>query len=665
MDLETITHPENAEVGDAPAYEPHRRWIPGLDGLRAIAILLVLAFHLAPAAVPGGYVGVDVFFVISGFLITTGIVREHASTGRLALGTFWAKRARRLLPALALVLAVCSSAALVVGGDVRVDLDRQAFGAMTFSSNWVSIAGEDTYFAALSPQLFANLWSLAVEEQFYLLWPFVALLLLRVGRRWRRAGVVLSLSAAAASAAAMTLLWSPDTDPTRVYYGTDTHLFGLMLGVALAFWFAGPAVGRRDAPGWLPRPAVLAASGLLVITGLAALLPWESSWTYRGGLVLASVGSAAVIAALLLGGTVHRWLEGQALVWIGRRSYGLYLWHWPVFVLFTQIFAKQYVEGTGVYLVWVLTIIVTFVVAGLSYRWVEVPVQKLGFGGAASALARWATTPMRDARGSGQVVAGARLRLRGAAVAVVASAAVVGAGAAIATAPSVSAIEEQIEKGIGVAHESAPTAVPAAPTDPPQASAAPEPPKATEPAGTPTASSGTSPSEAPSAEPTVAAPRTGADMTIIGDSVTLASAEEITKVLPDAEIDAEVSRSMLVAPGILTSLEKKGRLRDVVVVSLATNTTLKRDQVDAVMKVVGPRRRVVFVNAYGARPWIKGTNKELSRSVEDYPNAVVADWGAAISKKGESLAADGVHPNQAGAKIYARVVLDAYTGLSL
>ena len=665
MELEATAEPEVAAVRDARTPEPHRRWIPGLDGLRAIAILLVLAFHLAPTAVPGGFVGVDVFFVISGFLITTGIVREHASAGRLALGAFWAKRARRLLPALALVLAVCASVALAVGGDVRVDLDRQAFGAMTFSSNWVSIAGEDTYFAALSPQLFANLWSLAVEEQFYLLWPFVALLVLRFRRRSRRIGVLLGLCAASASAVTMAVLWSPDTDPTRVYYGTDTHLFGLMLGVALAFWFARPPVERRGWPGRLPRPAVMAAVGLAVIALLAVALPWESVWTYRGGLLLASLGSAAVIAALLRGGSVHRWLETPVLVWVGRRSYGLYLWHWPVFVLLTQIFAKQYVEGTGVYLVWVLTIVVTFVAAGLSYRWVEVPVQRLGFAGAASALATWATRPVRDmpTGATGGVASGARLRVRGAVAAVLASVAVVGAGVAIATAPAVSAIEEQIEKGIGVASDSGLTVVP------PPAAGVPGDPATPVPTDVPGTGAPADPTSSPSAptepsvEPTTPAPLTGGDVTIIGDSVTLASAESISKLLPDAAIDAEVSRSMLAAPGILANLEKKGRLRDVVVLSLATNTTLKKDQVADVMAAVGPQRQVIFVNAYGARSWIKGTNKELARAERDYPNVVVADWSAAISRHGEGLAADGVHPNQDGAKIYARVVMDAYTHL--
>ena len=655
IEIEATAGTPVAAPGTSGGDRPARAWIPGIDGLRAVAILLVLAFHLAPDAVPGGFVGVDVFFVISGFLITTGILRERARTGRVALVTFWAKRARRLLPALSLVLVVCASAAMLVGGDVRVDLDRQVFGAMTFSSNWVSIAGEDSYFAGLSPQLFANLWSLAVEEQFYLLWPFVALLVMRL-RGPRGARVGFALATAAASAVAMASLWSPDADPTRVYYGTDTHLFGLMLGVALAFWHArGRRAPTARSAAWsarVPGPRAVAGVALAVLAALAVVMPWDSPWTYRGGLVLASVCSAAVIAALLRTGTVHRWLEWPLLVWTGRRSYALYLWHWPVFVLLTQIFAKQYVEGTGVYLVWVLTIVVTFALAAASYRWVEAPVLRHGFGGSAQALAAWATVPRGSAAGPSD---GARLRPRGGAVAALVGLGLVLSASAVATAPDVSAIEAQIAEGIDVAAHAAPT------------TAQPAPPPVVAPTGT---DPGAAPSAAPSGEPssappttapaaTPAAPRTGADVTIIGDSVTLASAEAITRLLPEAAIDAEVSRSMLVAPGIIQTLAAKGRLRDVVVLSLATNTTLKDSQVADVMAAVGPDRQVVFVNAYGNRSWIKGTNRVLDRAAKDYPNATVADWRSAIAEHGEGLAADGVHPNQTGARVYAKVLVAA------
>ena len=189
------------------ASTPPSSRLSGLDGLRAIAVLAVIAFHFLPDSVKGGYVGVDVFFVISGFLITGLLVRERSGVGRISLGGFWARRARRLIPALILVVAACSATALFIGGDVLVGLGSQVLGAATFSSNWIAIAQGQSYFDATTPELFRNLWSLAVEEQFYLLWPLALLLLLLVRNRYARACIALAL--AAASAVAMALLALP------------------------------------------------------------------------------------------------------------------------------------------------------------------------------------------------------------------------------------------------------------------------------------------------------------------------------------------------------------------------------------------------------------------------------------------------------------------------
>jgi peptidoglycan/LPS O-acetylase OafA/YrhL len=176
-----------------PHHSSHAR-LRGLDGLRAIAVTTVIAFHLTPGLLPGGYVGVDVFFVISGFLITTLLLRERADTGRVALRAFWARRARRLLPALALVVLVACTSALVIGGDVLVRIGTQVLGAATFSYNWLGIASETSYFDTTTPELFRNLWSLAVEEQFYLIWPFVVLVLVLVPWRWARVALVAALA---------------------------------------------------------------------------------------------------------------------------------------------------------------------------------------------------------------------------------------------------------------------------------------------------------------------------------------------------------------------------------------------------------------------------------------------------------------------------------------
>ncbi|MEO7449103.1 MAG: acyltransferase, partial [Humibacillus sp.] len=217
----------------------------GLDGLRALAILSVLVYHLDAAWLPGGFLGVDVFFVVSGFLITTLLVREHHRTGRVSLSSFWLRRARRLLPALAVCVLTSVLIARVVNTDLLVQVGRQMLGALTFSTNWIEITAGSSYFDQTAPQLFMNFWSLAVEEQFYLVWPLVTIGLLTLAPRLR-VGAAVALGGG--SALLMAALYVPDADATRVYYGTDTHLVGLMAGAALAFAWATPRLVRFVTP---------------------------------------------------------------------------------------------------------------------------------------------------------------------------------------------------------------------------------------------------------------------------------------------------------------------------------------------------------------------------------------------------------------------------------
>lgn len=196
----------------------------GLDGLRAVAVLLVVLYHLFPTwFLHSGFVGVDAFFVISGFLITSLLLRERAATGRIALGAFWARRARRLVPALVAVVTICASAAWLIGGDVLLGVGRQVLGAATFSYNWLAIAGGSTYFSAGEPELFRNLWSLAVEEQFYLVALLLPVLLL-ARRRGLRVGAALALAACSAWAFGVVA-----GGGLAQAYGTDTHAFGLLM----------------------------------------------------------------------------------------------------------------------------------------------------------------------------------------------------------------------------------------------------------------------------------------------------------------------------------------------------------------------------------------------------------------------------------------------------
>ncbi|MDO5635584.1 MAG: acyltransferase, partial [Micrococcus sp.] len=313
---------------------PRPGHIPGLDGIRAIAILGVLVFHFTPSVLPGGFLGVDVFFVLSGFLITTLLLREIDGKGRIDLLGFWRRRARRLLPALVLVVLTSVTLARLIGGDLLVGIGRQTLGALTFTTNWLEISAGASYFHSTSPILFINFWSLAVEEQFYIVWPLALVAVLALTRTGRqRIGVVAGIGLA--STILMAVLYTPGEDATRVYYGTDTHLMGLMGGAALALAWANPQhrAGLRSRV-WRRWRGVAVLGALLVLAAQMRWMDAATPFTFRGGFLLAALATMVLIAGLLeSGGPWRRVMEVPLLRWVGERSYGIYLWHWPVLVI--------------------------------------------------------------------------------------------------------------------------------------------------------------------------------------------------------------------------------------------------------------------------------------------------------------------------------------------
>ncbi|QAY59021.1 acetyltransferase [Microbacterium protaetiae] len=596
---------------------PARARFTGLDGLRAIAVTLVVIYHLFPQGMlRSGFVGVDVFFVISGFLITSLLLRERAATGRIALVDFWRRRARRLLPALGLVVTVTATWAWLIGGDVLVHLGRQVLGAVTFGYNWVSVAAGTDYFSADSPELFRNLWSLAVEEQFYWVWPLLLPLLLLLRRRW--ALVLVAVGVAAASAGWMAALVGTGGDATRAYFGTDTHAFGLLLGVALAVGlehvFAAPGTWMRQRPARTTGLVV----GLLSVLGLIAVatLPeTQDAATFPGTLAAASLLTAvAIVAATAPGSWIGAALDCAPLRWIGDRSYGIYLWHWPLLVLLAA--AGGVTADAPPARVGAATLALTVVCAYLSHRWVEQPVRRHGFRG---------TLGMLRARLSGAPAP----RFRAVTALVLGVVVIGGTTAAIATAPGQTSGQAVVEAGRKALEE-----------------AGPRPPLVEDDA-----------SPAPMRGDTASID--GRQIDAIGDSVMLASAPALMDKYPGIRIDAKVSRSMWAAPGLVDRLARDGALRPYLVVGLGTNGAIDPDSLDRVTRALGPERRLVLVTAYAPRPWITGVNKALRAYAAAHPDVIVADWAGAIGPHKDLLAGDNIHPGPAGGRYYADAVADA------
>ncbi len=639
-----------------------QRYMPGLDGLRALAVFAVIAYHEQLGWAPGGMLGVGVFFTLSGYLITDLLLAQWAAHGRLRLGDFWLRRARRLLPALFVMLTVVTAWVTIADRARLAGLRGAVAAAATYSSNWYLIAANQSYFARFAPPApLDHLWSLAVEEQFYLLWPWLLLLGLACLRTRRAAALkrlaLPTLVMASASATAMVLLYHPGFDPTRVYEGTDTRAFGLLAGAALAMVWP-----SRDRV----RPAMLARLPLdgAGIAGLAviALLIWRvgqySPVTYRGGLVLLSLATVAVVAAAACPGSLVGLLLGwRPLRWLGVRSYGIYLWHYPVIVLTSPANTGEDLPRAAA------QVAASVLLAALSWQFVEQPVRQGAIGRLAARVrqAGWQLRPVRlgglaAVVGASGVLVVACGGLAGAFPASGQSPVPGSAGSLTASAAAAPAIKSVTRAGAQPKFAGAPGPASAGggPSGPPRTSC-----RAVAHLGDSTSEGLVSSDYLP--DPAKRIPQRYEDVGVQTVRTDISGARSVVEVLPGQVNGYDAARAMVAAG-----------FKGCWVIALGTNDTADvavGSQVGLMTRIgrmmsVANGEPVMWVNLksllvsgpYAESNMLRWDNT-LLRACARYPNMRIFDWASVVKNKW--FIADGIHFTSPGYAARARLIANA------
>lgn len=644
----TATGPGALTVSSRRSDRPHTGYLPGLDGLRALSVVAVLAYHLEADWAMGGYLGVEVFFVVSGFLITALLLREHQATGGVDLLAFWGRRARRLLPAVVVLIAAVSAwgAFALPGGELQ-QFRGDAVAGLLYVQNWHALVTDQPYFAAFGrPSPLRHLWSLAIEEQFYLLWPVVLpFALRRFGRRATAVGVAVAALASAGLMASTADIAAPE----RAYYGTDTRLFGLLAGALLA-WVWRPTRASAAISSAARRTVEVVGVGALVLLAQQFAVRSEfDPWTYPWGFLWVDLLTVtAIVAATHPSSRLVPLVGAWPLRVLGRRSYSVYLWHWPV-ITCTRPGLDWGLTGSGA-LAARLALIAGL--SELSYRFVEQPVRD-------GRVQRWLAR-----RSPSDRVRRARLTLAGATATIMFAAVLAAApGAPVLRAADDVRISTDITMGPRVQ-----SAVDRGPTSAPPTSAPGTTTTATTPAGGVVAAAGTAPSttvavapppaETPSPPPPKIDPAAVKQVTLVGESVTLGAAPDLQEYYGERiQMDAVEGRSFADGVELIEGLAAHGRLTPWVIVHIGNNGAAPPGALDRVVAAVGPERRLILVNVRVPRRWEDQVNGEIARVVGQHANVVLADWWTLTHEEPGLLVDDGVHLTRQGRVRYRDLLI--------
>ncbi|MDK6249842.1 acyltransferase family protein [Alloscardovia omnicolens] len=615
-----------------------------LEGLRGFAILLIILYHFNEHLMPGGFVGVEIFFVLTGFLITRSLLptapaapapkdpvpaqplsKKAAKKQKKALrrshnqppappvspqkaptySSYISKRFVRIYPLMLTVAGVSVVAAYLLNKDALVAAKKSALWVFTSSFNWYSILNNGDYFAASSPEIFHHLWFVSLIVQMYIIIPLVVLAAKALDKKssktTRFAGITLTAIFAIASATEMAALFQTTTDASdvsRLYYGTDTHSFGVFLGMCLAFALA-KKVKTHSA---LSIAAFTAFSYLTIV----AFTQKEGLFTFSGGLFLVGVAVAIIIAdAQSDSSWMKPMLAWKPLTVLGKYSYGLYLWHWPIYVLMKSSvhISKPISDWLVPYASFALAALLTL---GTFYL-IEKPLKSL-----------------KVAKKSGALIA----RIVVAIILVLSS---VSASAVILPqAPDCTQLEQQLYDATQkLAEQNRKNALERK-------------------------------KRAKEAKEQFAMP-SGDNITGIGDSVMLGASAALNDRFPGITIDAAVSRHSSTGVGIINTMKAAGTLKKYVIIALTTNGLATLDEFQQMSDALGPDHVMILVNAHADRSWIAGSNQNVTTFAQEHPDsALVVNWDAAATAHPEVLGPDGIHTTpDGGGSLYAQTIADA------
>ena len=597
-----------------------------LDGMRALAIIAIIFYHLMPHVLPGGYLAVNIFFVLTGFFITASVIEEYGQKGKLAYKRYLARRFQRLfLPLLGMLLSVTAYITLFQR-DLLLNLRPWLLSSLGMVNNWWQISVGGSYFEQFYVQSpFMHLWFLSVISQFYVIWPLIVLLLLALYKD-KRIILYTAVGLSLFSALAMAMLYVPGEDASRVYYGTDTRLFSFMIGSALSVVWPLERLNEPVSKRTKRRLTLAGFFSYAVLGVMFSRMLDSQTLTYRGGMYLNSViiGVGVVLTAHPAT-SLSKMMRFKPIQWLGRRSFLLYLWYYPVISLYQAKVVDTSVDP-GQHILIQLAIMLSLSEIGYQIfekkRWKMTSVQ---FWRPADTIARIKAS---GSEGSTRHFSGNLAPFVGFCLLLTALTGFVQARSG--ENASVQELREQI-----AASQSKMEAMNRDDS---------------------TRSRAINNIEGLERETVLFAH--GADITFIGDSVLLSVADQLVTIFGRAVVEGAVSRQLYQTTEVIADLEKREQLHDTVVVFLGSNGTFTQTQMETFITEIGTSRNLFFLTTNVPRIWKDSVNEQLALAESNHSNVHILDWNAFSSGHDEWLLEDQVHPNPIGAQQLALFVAE-------